>query len=226
MKKYQIGPMPEPLDPALVELVRQVEIATIGHFRHRGFVHRSLMPVHPAEGTLAGPAVTVAIPGPCSALLHHAVGLLRPGDFLVIDRLGDDRHACLGGGVARAIRRSGCIGVVLDGPCTDPHEIIQEGLPLWCRGVSSITTRILDLGGSLNLPVGCGNVPVMAGDVVLADATGVLVMPRGEAAEAAEEALRREARTLARKPLVLAGAKLGELSGATRMVMADQEQQA
>jgi regulator of RNase E activity RraA len=223
MRKYRIGDMPSPLPATLVEKLGRIEIATIGHFRHRGFAHRSIQSVGPRSGTLVGAAVTLAIPGPDSTLLHHAVGLLRPGDFLVIDRLGDERHACIGGGVARAAQRAGAVGAVIDGPCTDASEIVEGGFPVWCRGVSSITTRLLDLGGSLNLPVACGNVPVMPGDVVLADETGVLVMPVDEAEEAADEALARESRAAGRQARLQAGEKLGEVSGATAVVLRDAQ---
>jgi regulator of RNase E activity RraA len=172
--------------------------------------------------TLVGTAVTVAIPGTDSTLLHHALSFLRPGDVLMIDRLGDTRHACLGGGVARGVKVAGAIAAVIDGPCTDVHEIVELGLPVYCRGVSGITTRGHDLGGSMNLPIACGNVPVLPGDIVLLDNCGVLVIPLAEAEEVLAEGLERQARAGRNEPRVLAGEKLGTLSGATAKVEADQ----
>jgi regulator of RNase E activity RraA len=223
MKKYHIGNPPPPVDPDLARRFRAVELATIGHFRHRGFVHHAIQALTPPHGTLVGTAVTVAIPGTCSTLLHHAVGVLRPGDFLVIDRLGDDRHACLGGGVAFAVKTAGAVGAVLDGPCTDREEIVEVGLPVWCRGVSAITTRLNDLGGGLNVPVACGNVPVIPGDIVLADASGVIVLPVAEAEEVLIEAEARQARAGRFKTRIEAGEKLGALSGASAQVAAALE---
>jgi regulator of RNase E activity RraA len=223
MKKYHIGPVPKQVDADLIEKFESVEVATIGHFRHRGFVHHSITPIVEPGRTLVGTAVTVAIPATDSTLLHHAVGVLRPGDFLFVDRLGDDRHACIGGGVAFAIRTAGAIGVVIDGPCTDVEEIVELGMPLWSSGVSGITTRLNDLGGSLNLPIACGNVPVMPGDVVIADASGIVVIPIGEAEEVVEEAMLRQARAGRNKHKIEAGEKLGDLSGASRMVAAALE---
>jgi regulator of RNase E activity RraA len=224
MRKYQIADMPPPLAPALVDKLRKVEVATIGHFRWRGFVSPDLTPVMPVTGTVVGSALTVAIPGADSTLLHHAVSVLRPGDFLVIDRLRDDRHACFGGGVGLAAKVAGAVGCLLDGPCTDPDEIRECGLPTWCRGSSGVTSRLLNNGGALNYPVSVGGVPVLAGDVVLADNSGVVVIPRDEVEEAADEALVREERGRQRRPQIAAGDKLGGLSGATKMVMDDQEQ--
>jgi regulator of RNase E activity RraA len=78
---------------------------------------------------IVGTAVTLALPGADPSLLHHAVGLVRPGDVLIIDRLGDEVHACLGGGVAPALVRTGLAAVIPDGPCTDPAELRDVGLP-------------------------------------------------------------------------------------------------
>ena len=218
MTKYRIGPTPAQIAPDLVAGFAAVEVATIGHFRHRGFVHRTLRPLAPLAGTLCGTAVTVAIPATDSTLLHHAIGTLRPGDVLVIDRLGDERHACLGGGVAFAAKTAGALAVVLDGPCTDPDEIVATGLPVFCRGVSPITTRLNDLGGSLNMPVACGGVPVLPGDVVVLDACGVLVLPPDEAPEVLAEGTARQARAGRNRGRIEAGEKLGDLSGASALV--------
>jgi regulator of RNase E activity RraA len=223
MKKYHIGAQPAQIDPDLRARFELVEVATIGHFRHRGFVHHAITPVVEVGRTLVGTAVTVAIPATDSTLLHHAVSVIRPGDFLFVDRLGDDRHACIGGGVAFAIKTAGAVGVVIDGPCTDVEEIIELGMPLWSRSVSGITTRLNDLGGSLNLPISCGNVPVMPGDVVIADASGVLVIPVDEAEDVLQEAEARQARAGRNKGKIEAREKLGDLSGASRMVAAALE---
>lgn len=220
MMKYHVGPDPDRIDPALIDGFAKVEVATIGHFRHRGFIHHALRPIAPIEGTLVGTAITVAIPGTDSTMLHHGISSIRPGDVLVIDRLGDDRHACLGGGVAFAAKVAGAIAVVLDGPCTDADEIIEVGLPVFCRGVSGITSRLNDLGGALNMPVSCGNVPVLPGDVMVLDNCGVLAIHPGEAADVLAEASARQARANRNRGRIEAGEKLGDLSGASAMVAA------
>jgi len=219
MPDYIVKPMPPSLDLDLIRLLEQVETATIGHSRHWGFMNRGIQPLLKRR-RVAGVAVTLAIPGPDSTLLHHALGLLRPGDILVIDRLGDDRHACWGGGVTVAAKAAGATAGIVDGPCTDLTEIEDSDFPMWCRGMSPITTRLYDLGGTLNAPISCGGVPVLAGDVVLADESGVLVLGREEARSVAEAALVRQKRGEANQDRVRQGARLGELSGATAKVLA------
>lgn len=220
MKKYQIGPVPPQVDPSLIAGFARVEIATIGHFRHRGFLRGDLRPLVPPPGLIAGTAITVAIPGTDSTMLHHAMSVVRPGNVVVIDRLGDTRHACLGGGVAFAAKTAGAVAVVLDGPCTDPDEIVAEGLPVFCTGVSPITTRLNDLGGALNLPISCGGVPVLPGDLVLLDPCGVLILPPDEAPAVLTEAEARQARAGRFRDRIIAGEKLGDLSGASALVAA------
>src|SRR6516165_5620021 len=217
MAKYEIGAMPAQISAEVVALLEKTETATVGHWRHWGFCDRAIHALVPGR-RVAGTAVTLAVPGPDSTLLHHALGLLRPGDILVVDRLGDDRHACWGGGVTIAAKSAGAKAGVVDGPCTDLEEIEASAFPMWCRGFAPITTRLYDLGGRLNQPVSIGGVVVMPGDAVLCDDSGVLVLPPSEAEAEARQAIAKQASGLATQQRVAAGAKLGELSGATAMI--------
>ena len=221
MAKYELGPMAPQISAEVIGLLEQCETATIGHWRHWGFCDRRIQPLL-KNRRVAGTAVTVAIPGPDSTLLHHALGLLRPGDILVVDRLGDDRHACWGGGVTIGAKAAGAKAGLVDGPCTDIEEIESSGFPMWCRGLAPITTRIYDLGGRLNQPVSIGGVVVMPGDAVLCDGAGVLILPPHEAEAEARQAIARQERGRAMEATVGQGAKLGELSGATAKVLAGE----
>lgn len=218
MPKYVIETMPGQISAEVIELLEQTETATVGHWRHYGFVNRGIQGV--LRRRVAGTAVTLQIPGPDSTLLHHALGLLRPGDILLVDRLGDDRHACWGGGVTVAAKAAGAKAGVVDGACTDIEEIEASDFPMWCRGMAPITTRIYDLGGRMNVPVSIGGVVVMPGDAVLCDDCGVLVLPPGEAEAEARAAIKKQAAGLLGQAEVAKGAKLGDRSGATAKVLA------
>lgn len=217
MTDYRIGAMPPQLPTALIEKLMKVETATVGHWRHWGFMDRGIQSLLKGK-RVVGTAVTLAIPGPDSTLLHHALGLLRPGDILVVDRLGDNRHACWGGGVTVAAKAAGAVAGIVDGPCTDQLEIEQSDFPVWCRGLAPITTRLYNLGGILNGLISCGGVPVQPGDAILADESGVLVLPPGEVDQVASAAIARQERGKGNEEKVRGGAKLGDLSGATKMV--------
>ncbi|MET0605382.1 MAG: RraA family protein [Beijerinckiaceae bacterium] len=218
MPDYRIKPMPAQIPLDLAAKLAKVETATVGHTQHWGFMERAIQPLLRGK-RVAGTAVTLAIPAQDSTLLHHALGLLRPGDILVVDRLGDDKHACWGGGVTVAAKAAGAVAGIVDGPCTDLTEIEDSDFPMWCRGLSPITTRLYDLGGTLNLPVSCGGVTVSPGDAVLADESGVLILPADEAGTIADSALARQERGERNQARVKAGEKLGDISGATKMVL-------
>ena len=215
---YVINEMPVQIDEALLKKSMQTETATVGHKRLIGFVDRRIQHILKKRITIAGTAVTLAIPAQDSTLLHHVIQFLRPGDILCIDRLGDDKHACLGGGVAAAIKASGCSAVILDGPCTDVPELDEYDLDVWCKGMSPITTRIYDVGGSFNIPISIGGAVVNPGDVVIADFSGVLVMPPNEADDDIDWALEKQKGEPSSHKKMLAGEFIGDLSGASKKV--------
>ena len=210
--------MPNQIKEALLKKSLKAETATIGHKRHMGFANRNIQNIFNKKITIAGTAVTLAIPGQDSTLLHHIIQFLRPGDILCIDRLGDDKHACLGGGVAAAIVASGCSGVIIDGPCTDTPELREYGLHVWCKGTSPITTRIYNIGGSFNVPISIGGSVVNPGDLVIADFSGVLVMPENEAEIDIDWALGKQKAEPSTHKKLFDGEYIGDLSGASSLV--------
>jgi 4-hydroxy-4-methyl-2-oxoglutarate aldolase len=222
---FQLQPLPEPLPQSLVALLERVETATIGHVLHSGFVDPTIRAVLP-DKRVAGTAVTLRIPGPDSTLLHHVLSLVRPGDFLVIDRAGDTRHACWGGVVTNAAKVAGVVGGVIDGPATDFSEVRRCEMPLWCRGPSPITTKLLGLEGAFNVPVTVGGQTVSPGDAVLADESGVVILKREEAEAIARRALDMQEREIKLLERIYKGEKLADISGATRMVEAAAERPA
>lgn len=220
MKKFRIGAMPAPISESLKQRLAEVETATVGHVRHWGFMDARIKPLGHTR-RVAGVAVTLALPAQDSTLLHHTLGLLKPGHIVVIDRLGDRKHACWGGGVTNAAHAAGATAAIVDGMATDPLEIAELQFPVWCRGISPITTRIYDLGGMLNMPVSCGGAVVNPGDIILADENGVLVIPPEDVEEVIEFATAKQKRGLDNVARIRQGARLGDLSGATKFVEKD-----
>ena len=214
---FDIRPFPRRLDAELAARLAEVETATVGHERLHGFLDPDIRAVI-ADRRIAGTAVTVRIPGADCALLHHALGYVQEGDVLVIDRCGDDRHACWGGSLTVAAKARGVAGAVIDGRATDFGDIRRMDLPLWCRGPSPITTRLLAHGGALNVPVVVGGVVVNPGDAVLADENGIVVFPPQEAQVWVEYAVAEQAEEIPFNEALRNGERLGALSGATAMI--------
>jgi len=215
---FDLRSMPPSCDPALLASAQQVEPATVGHFRFLGFPRAAIRPMVTIKGRIVGTAVTLALPSLDSTLLHHAVGLTRPGDILLIDRLGDDRYACLGGGIANALARSGAKGAIVDGLCADPDELEASGLPIWGTGISAITTRTPGLAGAMNIPISIGGAVVQPGDLVIADSGGIVVIPVGEAAATLAKALSLQKFERDVLGAMQPGDLLGELTGASDLI--------
>lgn len=216
---YKLNPMPAPIPQDKLDRLAKLETATIGHFYHFGFVSPAIQPVLPGK-VVAATVTTLAIPGLDSTLLHHALGQTGPGYFMAVDRLGDTKYACWGGGVTRMAAMMGLAGACVDGPHTDTAEVEEQGFAIWSRGASPVTTRLYNTGGGFNVPVSIGGAAVLPGYAVLADPSGVLfIAPEDLDAVLAEGELKTE-RGRVNEAKVSEGTYLGELSGASAMVRA------
>jgi regulator of RNase E activity RraA len=214
---FTLNALPDALPSELVSKLRKAEPATIGHFRNWGFMDPAIRAMQ-SDVRIAGPAVTVRAPGVDGTIVGYALGQVRPGDVLIIDRCGDHRHAAFGGLVAYACKVARLAGVIIDGVATDIGEVRRYGVPLWCRGLSAVTTKRIGLAGEFCVPVSCGGVDVRPGDVVIADECGIVVLPPAEAEAIAERAIgMQDAEATSRKRLD-AGEKLPDISGATKML--------
>ena len=216
---FTINPLPLRLDPALVAKLVRAEPATIGHFLDWGFMDPGLKALQ-SDVRIAGPAVTVHQPGVDGTIMGYALGQVRPGDVLVVDRCGDTRHAGFGGLVCYAAKVAKVAGVIIDGMVADVGEIRQYGVPVWCRGFSAVTTKRVGLGGSFCVPVSCGGVSVRPGDVIIADEVGVVVLNPADAESAADRAIAMQDAEVEKRARLDAGEKLPDISGATK-VLAD-----
>jgi regulator of RNase E activity RraA len=214
---FTLEPLPPGLDPRLVEKLVRAEPATIGHFRNWGFVDPQIRAMQ-RDVRIAGPAVTVRAPGLDGTIVGYALGQVRRGDVLVIDRCGDHRHAAFGGLVAYACKVAGLAGVIVDGVATDIGEVRRYGVALWCRGLSAVTTKRIGLAGEFCVPVSCGGVSVKPGDVVIADECGIVVLDRAEAETAADRAIGMQDAEAASRARLDAGEKLPDISGATKVL--------
>ncbi|MEN0084069.1 MAG: RraA family protein [Leifsonia sp.] len=216
----RIGPSPAPLDPVLLEKLSRVSFPTLGHYLEEGFAEPGIVRLA-GDGRVVGRAVTVRTTATDSTMLHHAAGLVEAGDVVVVDTGGDVRHAPLGEVVASALSFRAAAGAIVDGSATDIDQIAPLGLPVYARGLSMLTTKLHDIdAGGLNIPVVCGGVVVRPGDIVLADANGVLFAPAEVLEAVIDVALEDDAEEPALVQALRDGGRLGDLTGASATVAA------
>ena len=209
---------------SLLAELRKIAPATIGHLLEHEFMDPELRPII-SRFNFAGPALTVRCFGTDSAIVHYAVDVAQPGDVIVVDRLGDRRYACWGGGVTNGAVARSVAGAIVDGALTDKVEIEDFRFPVFGRCISPLTTRAPGLTGELNVPVRCGGLIVNPGDIVLADDDGIIVLPPDRIASIVETCLPIEERGKARQQMVRDGTPLGELSGAQARIDAQLKRQ-
>jgi 4-hydroxy-4-methyl-2-oxoglutarate aldolase len=142
----------------------------------RGALHGRIQPLRPRM-KLAGPAFTVEVRPGDNLMIHAAMSLARPGDVLVIDGKGDLTSALMGTIMMTACRRLGIAGVVVDGAVRDTLEIDEMDFPVFAAG-SNPNGPTKNCAGRIGHPVTVGGVTVRAGDFVIGDADGVVVVER------------------------------------------------
>lgn len=201
------GPL-APVDAHTLRLLAQASTATITtQLLARGlrntFLH-GLRPLNPAAARVVGEAFTLRyIPAredvdviesfrDSAHPQRVAVESAPPGSVLVMDCRMDGRAASAGHILATRLLRRGVGGVVTDGSVRDSTRIAAMDLPVFVQSVSAMTNLALHHAVDFNVPVGCAGVPVFPGDVIVADAEGVVCIPRHLAAEVAPLAADQE----------------------------------
>jgi 4-hydroxy-4-methyl-2-oxoglutarate aldolase len=151
--------------------------------------------------------VTVSCHPGDNLMIHAAVETCRPGDMLVVTTTSPSTDGMLGELLATSLRAHGVIGVVIDAGVRDVAELRAMQFPVWARAISPQGT-VKSSPGSVNVPVVCAGQAVRAGDAVVADDDGVVVVPR-ERAEAVLSAARQREASEAGKRERLAAGELG-----------------
>ena len=118
-----------------------------------------------------------------------AVETCPPGHVLVMDSRKDPRAASAGDILVTRLMVRGVAGVVTDGGFRDAATIGDLDIPAYHTRPSSPTNLTLHEALDLNMPIGCGDVAVFPGDIVVGDDDCVIVIPAGIAGEVADEAV-------------------------------------
>lgn len=147
-----------------------------------GYTMSGIAAVYPDVPAVAGSAVTVSASNGGFAIVKLALEICRPGDVLVVAARGRTGAALWGGNLSLGAQRRGVSAFVIDGAIRDVDEIRQLGFPVFARGIATGADSIYAPYGEVNVPIACAGVVVHPGDVIVADADGVVCVRPADAA--------------------------------------------
>ncbi|WJF91925.1 4-carboxy-4-hydroxy-2-oxoadipate aldolase/oxaloacetate decarboxylase [Paraburkholderia bonniea] len=187
---------------AVIDIARAFPTATLLEAANKtGALPSAIKPVS-STFRVCGPAVTVHSPPGDNLWLHRAMVVAQPGDVLVVYTSDFHEAGYWGEVMSTAAKERGIAGLVIDGCVRDADLLAQIGFPVFARGLCIRgTTKDFGARGWINHPVRIGDVPVRAGDLVVGDADGVVVLAQemlGATLRAAREREDLEAQILER----------------------------
>lgn len=193
------------ISKSTIEKLRKVSTATIATcLFKKGLKHQFIQDVKPlklGKPTMVGEAYTLRyIPAredlnPITVfkdpkhLQRVAVEECPEGAVLVIDSRKDARAASAGSILATRLMKRGVAGLVTDGGFRDSTEIADLEMPSYHKQPSAPTNLTLHQAIAINEPIGCGDVAVFPGDMIVGDDDGIMVIPSNIATEVADECI-------------------------------------
>lgn len=144
-----------------------------------------------AGSSVAGPArLAVCQPGDNRAV-HEVIGRIDPGDVVVLSMPEPNRFGVIGDLLVRQAMVRGAVGFVVDAGVRDTDQLRALGLPIWARYVRPLgTTKVARATSAQSVVI--GGALVVAGDVIVADSDGVVVVAASRLAHVLELARERE----------------------------------
>lgn len=183
-----------------------------------------------ADRPFAGRAVTVRLGPPADGgtapgrhLGTAAVEAAGPGQVIVVAHQGRTDCAGWGGLLSRASAARGVEGVVVDGAARDLTEAAEAGLPVHAATATPVTARTRAVEHAWGEPVELCEVTVRPGDLVLADAGGIAVIPQERSEEVLATAERIAATEAVMAEAIDAGTPVSSVMGATYEELTDAD---
>ena len=147
---------------------------------------------------MLGTAITVRAPLGDNLMFHRALDIAQPGDVLVVDGGGCMERSLAGEIMITYAEKKGLAGIVVNGALRDLDGILRSSIPVYAKGITP-QGPFKNGPGEINVPVCCGGVVVLPGDILVGDLDGVVVIRKDDAPyiiDKAQEKLAKETKKL------------------------------
>jgi regulator of RNase E activity RraA len=171
---------------SLIERFADVPAAIAGDALDRLLVLDSAISPVTRTKRLVGPALPILTRAGDNLAIHRALDDAQPGDILVINGQGDLSRALIGDLIGEIMVSKGVLGAVIDGAVRDAETLAAQGLVVFARAATP-AGPFKNGPGVIGAPVAVGGVVVSAGDLIVTDSDGVVLVPRHRATWAAEQ---------------------------------------
>ena len=143
-----------------------------------GFAHPIEVAIQPLDpmSKMCGRAVTVQCEPDDNLGVLHALDHAQKGDVLAVSCAPGSGAAVWGELLSTAAQCRGLAGTIVDGAVRDVCEIKAMGYAVFSRCTNGRRAR-KEKPGTHNIPIRCGSIIVQPGDIVFADANGILAVP-------------------------------------------------
>jgi len=143
----------------------------------RGALDAAIKAIDPANAMFLGTALPCETGPNDNLAIIAAIAIAQPGDVVMAASEGFTQSAVVGDNVTMVAKGKGVAAIVIDGMARDIAGIAPVGLPVFARGITP-NSCVRTGPGRVGLPIVIGGVVVEAGDIVIGDADGVVVLPR------------------------------------------------
>lgn len=177
-------------DKAIMREFEELPAANVADVMNRssGMNPRIHLMSSPQKTCTVGAALTIKNVAGDNLVIHAALDMAQPGDFLIVSNEEGSARSLIGAVMLNYLMcEKRAAGIIVDGPTRDIDEAAEMEMPIYATGTTPGGPYKFG-PGEINVPISCGGIHVNPGDIIMADHDGIVVIPPKDASRILEDA--------------------------------------